>query len=114
MRDHSQRECTGPITNPTSSSGPKALNEPIEISGRMRFDDELEIETNTDRLETRLSAIIKHRPENWLSGLPQMFSPEWKEVVATLRKELKRTPTVGEAFVFLFLLDIKQRKQLSK
>jgi hypothetical protein len=25
-----------------------------------------------------------------------MLSPEWKEALSTLRKELKRTPTVGE------------------
>ena len=47
------------------------------------FDDELGLETNTDRLEARLNAIIKHRPENWLRGLPRMFSPEWKEALAT-------------------------------
>ena len=65
------------------------------------FDDELGLETKTDRHEARLNAIIKRRPENWLHGLPQMFSPEWKEAATTLRKELKRTPTVGEAFAFL-------------
>jgi hypothetical protein len=66
------------------------------------FDDELGLETSTDRLEARLNAIIKHRSENSLHGLPQMFSSEWKDAVATLQKELKRTPTVGEAFAFLW------------
>lgn len=59
------------------------------------FDDELGLETNADRLEERLKAILRHRPEDWLRGLPQMFSPEWKEAILALRKELKRTPTVG-------------------
>ncbi len=76
------------------------------------FDDELGRETNTDRLEARLNAIVKHRSENWLRGLPQMFSPEWKEAVATSRKELKRTPTVGQVFAFLW--ETQQRRKLTK
>jgi len=37
-----------------------------------------------------------------------MFSSEWKEALATLRTELKRTPTVAETFAFLW--DMQQRK----
>ena len=73
------------------------------------FDDEFGLETKADRLETRLKAILRHRSEDWLRGLPQMFSPEWREAVAVLRKELKRTPTIGEAFAFLW--DLKHRRK---
>ena len=66
------------------------------------FDDALGLYNNTDRLEARLSSIVRHTPEDWLRSLPRMFSPEWKEALATLRNELKRTPTVGETFAFLW------------
>lgn len=82
---------------------------PSKFLASCAFDDELGLETNADRLEGRLKAILRHRSEDWLRGLPQMFSPDWKEAVSALGKELKRTTTVGEAFAFLW--DIKQRKK---
>jgi len=66
------------------------------------FDDALGLYTNTDHLEARLHSIVRHEPEDWLRSLPRMFSPEWKQAGATLRKKLKRTPTVGETFAFLW------------
>jgi hypothetical protein len=82
------------------------MNPPKFLAG-CAFDDELGLDTKADHLEARLKAIPKHRPEDWLRELPRMFSPEWKEALSVLRKELKRTPTVGEAFAFLW--DIKHR-----
>jgi hypothetical protein len=60
------------------------VNPPKFLAG-CASDDELGLDSNADRLEERLKAILKHRPEDWLHGLPQMFSPEWKEAVSALR-----------------------------
>jgi hypothetical protein len=73
---------------------------PSKFMAGCEFDDELGLYTNTDHLEARSKSIVRHAPEDWLRSLPRMFSPEWKEALATLRKELKRTPTVGETFAF--------------
>jgi hypothetical protein len=80
---------------------------PTEFLAGCVFDDELGFESRADCLGARLNAILRNRPEDWLRELPRMFLPEWKEALSVLRKELKRTPSVGEAFAFLW--DIKHR-----